>query len=308
MAMTKTESQTHGIEFVPYVEGGKKLVPSSYYGGKATHLDFILPLMKTKKKQMEPFCGSSVVTLNHYRSPIEIINDISSRVHNFFNVLRTKILNDQFLDQLSLTIISEEDFREAKIVSTDLVEEARRFMILSNQSFMSNGSSFQFTPNVVRNSMSQNVSKWLGRYPMVERTVQRLKMAQVLNTDGVHLIKKSACEDTMVFADPPYPKEVRTAQDVYQHEMTDEQHVVFLETVIKSPADIMISSYENSLYDEYLLSRDDWYKVLDKKKKLAGHGSVRQEVLYMNYHPNDVDQRIHESILKRIKLDQKAKS
>lgn len=306
MATMNTELKTHEFVFVPYLEGGKKLVPSSYYGGKATHLDFILPLLKTNKKMIEAFCGSSVVTLNHIRSPIEILNDIAHRVHNFFNVLRTNVLNEQFLDQLSLTIISEEDFKEAKIISSDPVEEARRFTILANQSFMSNQHSFQFTPNVVRNSMSQNVSKWLGRYPMIERTVHRVKMAQVLNTDGVNLIKKSACKDTMVFADPPYPKEVRTAQDVYQHEMTDEQHVVFLERVSSSPADILISSYENSLYDEYLLERDDWYKVLDKKKKLAGHGSERQEVLYMNYHPNDVEQKIHESIIKRIELDQKA--
>lgn len=302
------ELQVHEIpEHVPYLEGGKKIVPITYYGGKATHLDFILPLLKPNKKQLEAFCGSSVVTLNSYRSEIEIINDIASRVSNFFEMLRINLYDDKFMDQISLTIFSEEDFEKAKIITTDPLEEARRFYILANQSFMSSQKSFQYTPNVVRNSMSQNVSRWLGRYPLVERTVQRVKMMQILNTDGVHLIKKSACKNTTVFADPPYPKEIRTAKDVYLHEMTDEQHIEFLETVSKSPADIVISSYENSLYDEYLLSRDDWRKVLDKEKMLAGHSSKRQETIYMNYDPEDIDHKIADSIRKKIEVETRIK-
>jgi len=85
--------------------------------------------------------------------------------------------------------------------------------------------------------------------------------------------------------------------------MTDEQHIEFLETVSKSPADIVISSYENSLYDEYLLARDDWRKVLDKVKLLAGHSSKRQETIYMNYDPEDIDHKIADSIKKKIEVE-----
>ena len=258
----------------------KTIVPITYYGGKATHLPFILPLLKPNKKFIEAFCGSSVVSLNHERSEIEIINDIDNRISNFFEILRENKMNDELLDDISLTIYSQEDFEKAKEICNIPIEEARRFYILANQSFMSGQKSWQYTPNVVRNSMSQNISRWLGRYPLVERTVHRVKMMQILNIDGIRLIKKSACKNTTVYADPPYPKEVRTTNNVYQHEMTDEEHVIFLEVITKSPADVVISSYENSLYDEYLR---DWYKVLDKKKKLAGHGSVRQETIYMNY-------------------------
>lgn len=268
-----------------YLDGAKKLVPITYYGGKATHLDFILPLLKPNKKFIEPFMGSMVVALNHRRSEIEIVNDIDGRICNFFQVLRDNILKEEFLDKLSLTVYSKESFEKAKIVSTDPVEEARRFYILANQSYMSAQKSWQYTPNVVRNSMSQAISRWLGRFPMIERTAHRVKMMTIENMDGVHLIEKSACKDTTVFIDPPYPKEIRTTKDVYLYEMTDEEHIILLKTVKESPADIVISSYENSLYDKHLR---DWFKILDKKKMLAGHSSDRQETIYMNYDPSTV--------------------
>lgn len=41
-----------------------KLLPFSYFGGKYTHLNWILPLLPERNAYLEPYCGSAVVLLN----------------------------------------------------------------------------------------------------------------------------------------------------------------------------------------------------------------------------------------------------
>lgn len=81
-----------------------------------------------------------------------------------------------------------------------------------------------------------------------------------------------------LYLDPPYPlSSRRNAKKYYRHEMTDEDHVQLLKTVLAMDANIMISTRQNELYELHLKS---WRKKLFKTVDRAG---ACEEIIYMNY-------------------------
>src|SRR5690349_13816334 len=68
----------------------KKLIPFGWYGGKFSHLGWLLPLLPPAHHYCEPFGGSAAVLLNRESSPVETYNDLDGEVVNFFRVLRSQ--------------------------------------------------------------------------------------------------------------------------------------------------------------------------------------------------------------------------
>lgn len=60
--------------------------------------------------------------------------------------------------------------------------------------------------------------------------------------------------------------------------MTDDEHMELLERLIKHPGQVLLSGYDNELYNHILV---DWRKV--QKNTLAEGGIRRVETLWMNY-------------------------
>lgn len=91
-----------------------------------------------------------------------------------------------------------------------------------------------------------------------------------------------------IYLDPPYPFEARRggAKPLYRHEMTEADQLALLKTITSmgstihgQPIMIMISSYENALYNNYL---KNWLRHSFPGKSRRG-GTT--ETIYMNYAP-----------------------
>ena len=67
-------------------------------------------------------------------------------------------------------------------------------------------------------------------------------------------------------------------RNLYKHEMSDEQHIELLETLLKHPGKVLLSGYDNELYNSMLIG---WNKAY--KNTTAEKGLKRVEVLWMNY-------------------------
>jgi DNA adenine methylase len=77
----------HGIDqpcIVNTRTKNKKLIAFGWYGGKFSHLDWILPLLPRCHHYCEPFAGSGAVLINRPPSPVETYNDTDGEVVNFF--------------------------------------------------------------------------------------------------------------------------------------------------------------------------------------------------------------------------------
>ena len=59
-----------------------------WYGGKFSHLNWLLPLLPATPYYVEPFAGSGAVLFNRQPSSVETYNDLDGEVVNFFRVLR----------------------------------------------------------------------------------------------------------------------------------------------------------------------------------------------------------------------------
>ena len=88
-----------------------KLIAFGWYGGKYSHLDWLLPLLPDAQHYCEPFGGSAAVLINRAPSPVETYNDLDGEVVNFFRVLREQ--KDALIEQIGLTPFSREEFELA---------------------------------------------------------------------------------------------------------------------------------------------------------------------------------------------------
>src|SRR6266700_2387740 len=88
-----------------------KLIAFGWYGGKFSHLGWLLPLLPKTRHFCEPFAGSAAVLLNREPSPVETYNDIDGEVVNFFQVLRDQ--KQDLIEAILLTPFSREELTKA---------------------------------------------------------------------------------------------------------------------------------------------------------------------------------------------------
>lgn len=88
-----------------------KLIAFGWYGGKFSHLDWLLPLLPKCHHYCEPFAGSAAVLLNREPSAVETYNDLDGEVCNFFRVLREQ--KERLTEVIGLTPFSREEFATA---------------------------------------------------------------------------------------------------------------------------------------------------------------------------------------------------
>src|ERR1022692_3837165 len=89
----------------------RKRIAFGWYGGKFSHLEWLLPLLPTCHHYCEPFAGSAAVLLNRPPSPVETYNDLDGEVCNFFRVLRDN--QRRLVAAIALTPFSRQEFAAA---------------------------------------------------------------------------------------------------------------------------------------------------------------------------------------------------
>lgn len=109
---------------------------------------------------------------------------------------------------------------------------------------------------------------------------ERLKEAQIENTDALKLIERYNDENTLIYCDPPYLQELRK-KNMYKFEMNNEQHIELLKVLKSSKSKIILSGYDNDLYNSEL---SGWTTA--EKQTTAQMGLHRTEKLWMNFELN----------------------
>lgn len=247
-----------------------------YPGAKNRLAPWIIKHIPEHTVYLEPFFGSGGVFFNKKPATIETINDLNADVVNYFKVLRTN--PEELISLLELTPFSRDEYYNAyeEEASSD-VEKARRFAV---QCFMGYGCSNNYK-NGFRSSQQGNSPRTTNAWNKLPETLRaatlRLKDAQIENLQAVELIKRYNTPDVFIYADPPYLKSTRKS-NLYKHEMSDEQHIDLLKALLLHPGKVLLSGYENKLYDSILLG---WNKVY--KDTTVENGLKRTEVLWMNY-------------------------
>lgn len=123
----------------------------------------------------------------------------------------------------------------------------------------------------------ENVVAWLRQLP---GTI-------VHHGDGTRWLELAAewlppSPDVLVYCDPPYLPETRTKKKLYRHEMSEADHIRFLQAVLRLRCQVAVSGYWSPLYDGALTR---WQRF--EHPAITRGGVMRTEVLWTNYDPAD---------------------
>ncbi len=173
-----------------------KLIAFGWYGGKFSHLNWLLPLLPKCHHYCEPFAGSAAVLLNREPSPVETYNDIDGEVANFFQVLRDN--KESLVERIGLTPFSREEFYYAVSKNPDRVqdeiERARLFYVRARQARTGLAQTASLgrwanCKNTSRAGMSGVVSRWLGAIEALPHIAMRLMRVQIENRPAIEIIR-----------------------------------------------------------------------------------------------------------------------
>ncbi|MGI5869447.1 MAG: DNA adenine methylase [Kiritimatiellia bacterium] len=272
----------------------RKMIAFGWYGGKFSHLDFILPnLPEDAVHFCDVFGGSAAVIINRNPAPVETYNDIDSELVNFFETLRNQ--GPKLIKAISLTPFSREELIKACRPETGLtkLERARRFYVRARQTrtgLAQTSSEGRWAHCVLtsRAGMAGAVSRWLGAIDGLPEIVQRLQRVQIENVPALELIERYDTEETLFYLDPPYVHESRNDSNAYRYEMTDAEHIELAKLLHKIKGRAVVSGYRTKLYDGLF---NDWARIDAPVKTCNSSKGKRQESLWMNFNPGKHDER-----------------
>lgn len=263
-----------------------KQIAFGWYGGKFSHLDWILPLLPQATHYCEPFGGSAAILINREPSPLETYNDIDSELVNFFRVLRDQ--KENLIEAIGLTPFSREEFELAISGPTDGVSElerARRFYVRARQvrtGLAQKASSGRWAHCLLtsRAGMAGAVSRWLGAVEDLPYIAQRLLRVQIEHAPAVEVIQRYDSPETLFYCDPPYTHDSRTDHNAYAYEMTDDHHRELAKVLHSAKGMVALSGYQSPLMQELY---GDWQSITGVERLVHSVKMPRTEVLWVNY-------------------------
>lgn len=268
------------IIFYPYY-GSKKRVLRPLYSLKPININTTI----------EACAGSAVWTINKPKYGKEILNDLSVEIYNLLKLMSNKEQGPELVKRLLKIEYSKEAFNkalEAKKSNFDNINEMDMAVMsytLLTQSFNATGKSWR---------SSDNQEAYTARLEKKLEDVQgRLEGVEVTNKNCIDLVDEHRDEeDTLILLDVPYVKELRGAKEVYNCEMSTEEHQRMLDTIRDCKCKIILCGYksengEDDLYDRNLL-HSGWNRYLlgeipkscqiTKKKR-----DIAKEWVWVNY-------------------------
>lgn len=243
-------------------------------GAKWRLANWIVSMLPSHDVYCEPFFGSGAVFFNKQPSGTETINDIDSNIVNLFKVIRDSA--DELARLIEMTPYSRDELITCEDISGNEIERARRFLVRVWQSY--GGKTYCNTSWAHdRTNTVFRPRYWCKLPERLRDIVERVKMAQIENMNALDLIEMYNRQNTLLYVDPPYLKSTRT-QMHYKYEFADiEQHKALLQLCKKHKGTVIISSYDNDLYNDEL---GNWEKR--SMRVATNNGGSAEEVVYLS--------------------------
>lgn len=243
-------------------------------GAKWRLAEWIINMFPRHEVYCEPFFGSGAVFFKKTRSGTETINDIDGNVVNLFRVVRNSA--DELARVLEMTPYSREEYQQSYEQTGDDIERARQFLVRIWQGF-GGITNQRYGWRHDRSGTVYMPRYWSMLPARILKAAERLKIAQIENMDALELIDLYNRPKVLLYIDPPYLAETRTRLH-YQNEFsTVEQHRKLLQLCRNHQGYIVISAYENNLYNSEL---DGWTKHSMRVSTNGANSAI--ETIYLN--------------------------
>lgn len=144
---------------------------------------------------------------------------------------------------------------------------------------------FSFSQSYAREGREARVNRWYNLPERLANVVERLRGVRIENRDARELLKMfSDRPATLIYLDPPYF--VKRDHEYVIDAKDRNFHEELLELCSKSKAMLLISGYDNELYNTRLSGRHGWTRVNVKThtRDTRGKDYERTEILWKNKH------------------------
>ncbi|MCF6159518.1 MAG: DNA adenine methylase [wastewater metagenome] len=278
--------------------GGKKMQltrvsgvksPIYRFGGKHYLASWIAEKIPGHAVYVEPFAGAGHLLFAKGHSKVEVLNDIDKHLMTFYNVLQHPIKRRKLVERLqgmpysrSLWQEMREQWKQGYLPSDEVIRSAWWFY-LNRTCFAGDQLRGGFA---VPSTTGRNpVQSFRNAIDSLNAVADRLRNVCIENLDYRECINRYDSRDTLFFCDPPY----LNAEHYYTRgDFTLDDHSTLADLLHQVKGKVMITHYQNDLYDE--LYRD-WqrYKFQSfKGSHKADTGEVKPqttEALYCNFEP-----------------------
>lgn len=252
-----------------------------YPGSKWSTANWIISTFPKHHSYVEPYFGSGAVFFTKPSSNIETINDLDDDIPNLFNCIRDN--GTELARVITMTPYSRSLYDLSfETVPTEPMEKARQFLIRCWQGhgFRTNGYKVGWKNDVQGRENMYAVSNWYRLPEWIMQIADRLRQVQIENKPALEVIKRFNYPKVLIYVDPPYLLSTRAAKQ-YKHEMTEQDHVELLEILLQHKGYVVLSGYQNELYDKTLKG---WH-TMSTAGRAEYFGTDRREVIWMNYEP-----------------------
>ncbi len=256
--------------------------PITYYGGKQSMLNDIIPMIPKHKIYCEPFFGGGAVFFSKPVSYLEVINDTNDRLITFYEVMRDQF--DELNEMIQNTLHSElihlvaRDVYHNRIPSSK-VEMAWAFWVITNMSFAGsvyggwkwcNGSKGSHSGRVIRKRREEFVT-----------LRNRLSDVQISKKDALDVIQKRNTPETFFYLDPPYPG----SEQAHYRGYAMKQFVDLLELISTIKGKFILSNFPSQTLKWFILNNGWNYRIIKKQNKVSNFNEPKYkfEVLIWNY-------------------------
>jgi len=225
------------------------------HGGKFYLTKFLVPLLPRDFQELEVydlFGGGGTFLLHAPKAKKETYNDLDPGLSNLFQNIVSN--GKGLMEKLKDIPYSEETFKSYSASNPeDSESKAIREIVIRRMSRGGLMTHFSKSNRLRGGRMGDENAwhTWLESH--LPKIVERFVELNVTNHDAVDVIlNEGDNKESFLYLDPPYFPETRTALNAYRFEMTNEDHVRFLEAASRTKAKVMISGYDCAVYRKHL--------------------------------------------------------
>ena len=232
----------------------RNATPFPWLGGKSRMVNTILPLLPPHATYVEPFSGAANILLAKGPSTVEVMNDASGLLVNFFRVLQDPNQRAALLDRLAYTPYARMEYARAleHLDDPDPVMQAWGFFTAQCQGISGGGSlGGRKAANWGYSRTNNQAHSFRAHVDKLPAIAGRLAEVQIEHGDGVEVIRRWDAPDTLFYIDPPYADATRTnkkGRAVYHHEIDDDGQKTLVDALLRLQGGAILSGYRTPLY------------------------------------------------------------
>lgn len=251
-----------------------------YPGGKWLIAPWILEYFPRHRCYVEPCVGAGSVFFQKPRAYAEVLNDLNGEVISLHRILRDPAQAAELQRLLALTPFSRAEYEEAYMPAGEPLEQARRLLVRSWQSFNGEGT-LGYKSGWRRCSDRRGTlpaHDWASLPEHISSFVARLQGVILEQDDALALLPRYDAPTTLWYVDPPYDETVCPNFAGYGATV---DHEALARALQAMQGMVIVSGYRSPRYDNLY---EGWYRI--DHRAYAGTGKTgarkRIESLWLN--------------------------